>query len=77
MDPYSVFLAIATHIPVLLMTGFVVQGHIQATAKLWPCTAEDLKKKQLLYTHPLLYSDTGVIAVENSVFVSQKNGREK
>ncbi len=27
-DPYNVFLAIATNIPVLLMTGFVVQGHI-------------------------------------------------
>ncbi len=26
-DPYSVFLAIATNIPVLLMTGFVLQGH--------------------------------------------------
>ncbi len=27
-DPYSVLLAIATNIPVLLMTGIVVQGHI-------------------------------------------------
>ncbi len=27
-DPYNVFLAIATNIPVLLMNGFVVQGHI-------------------------------------------------
>ncbi len=27
-DPYSVLLAIATNIPVLLMTGFVVQSHI-------------------------------------------------
>ncbi len=26
-DPYNVFLAIATNIPVLLMTGFVLQGH--------------------------------------------------
>ncbi len=26
-DPYSVFLAIATNIPVLLMTAFVLQGH--------------------------------------------------
>ncbi len=26
-DPYNVLLAIATNIPVLLMTGFVVQGH--------------------------------------------------
>ncbi len=31
-DPYNVFLAIATNIPVLLMTGFVLQGHI--------CTSE-------------------------------------
>ncbi len=27
-DPYSVFMAIATNIPMLLRTGFVVQGHI-------------------------------------------------
>ncbi len=27
-DPYNVLLAIATNMPVLLMTGFVVQGHI-------------------------------------------------
>ncbi len=27
-DPYNIFLAIATYIPVLLMTGFVVQDHI-------------------------------------------------
>ncbi len=27
-DQYSVFLAIATNITVLLKTGFVVQGHI-------------------------------------------------
>ncbi len=26
-DPYNVFLAIATNIPVLFMTGFVLQGH--------------------------------------------------
>ncbi len=26
-DPYSVLLAIATNITVLLMTGFVLQGH--------------------------------------------------
>ncbi len=27
-DPYNVFLAIATNITVLLMTAFVLQGHI-------------------------------------------------
>ncbi len=27
-NPYNVLLAIDTNIPVLLMTGFVVQGHI-------------------------------------------------
>ncbi len=27
-DPYNVLLAIATNIPVLLMTDFVLQGHI-------------------------------------------------
>ncbi len=27
-DPYNVLLAITINIPVLLMTGFVVQGHI-------------------------------------------------
>ncbi len=29
-DPYYVFLAIATNIPELLMTGFVFQSHISA-----------------------------------------------
>ncbi len=29
-DPYNVFLAIATNILVLLMTAFVLQGHIFA-----------------------------------------------
>ncbi len=28
-DPYNVLLAIATNIPVLLMTAFVLQDHIQ------------------------------------------------
>ncbi len=27
-DPYAVLLCIATNIPMMLMTGFVVQGHI-------------------------------------------------
>ncbi len=27
IDPHNVLLAIATNIPMLLMTGFVVQGH--------------------------------------------------
>ncbi len=27
-DPYNVLLALATNIPVLLMTAFVLQGHI-------------------------------------------------
>ncbi len=27
-DPYNVLLAIATNIPVLLMTAFVLQGHV-------------------------------------------------
>ncbi len=27
-DPYNVLLAIATNIPVLLMTAYVLQGHI-------------------------------------------------
>ncbi len=29
-DPFNIFLAIATIIPVLLMTAFVLQGHISA-----------------------------------------------
>ncbi len=32
-DPYNVLLAIATNIPVLLMTAFVVQGHIFVECK--------------------------------------------
>ncbi len=30
-DPYNVLLAIATNIPVLLMTAFVLQGHMCKT----------------------------------------------
>jgi len=30
-DPYNVLLAIATNTPVLLLTGFVIQGHIYKT----------------------------------------------
>ncbi len=30
-DPYNVFLDIATNIPVLVMTAFVLQGHILLT----------------------------------------------
>ncbi len=30
-DPCNVFLSIATNIPVLLKTGFVLQGHILTT----------------------------------------------
>ncbi len=32
-DPYNVLLAIATNIPMLLKTGFVVQGHIYKRIK--------------------------------------------
>ncbi len=31
-DPYNVLLSIATNIPVLLMTAFVLQGHIKEQA---------------------------------------------
>ncbi len=33
-DPHSVFLAITTNIPVLLMTAFVLQGHIYTVAQI-------------------------------------------
>ncbi len=32
-DPYNVLLSIATNIAVLLMTGFVLQGHIMNLCK--------------------------------------------
>ncbi len=32
IDPYNVLLAIAANMPVLLKTGFVVQGHILASS---------------------------------------------
>ncbi len=34
-DPYNVLLVIATNIPVLLMTGFVLQGHIWSVLLVW------------------------------------------
>ncbi len=36
--PYNVLLAIATNIPLLLMTGFVLQGHICALMVIWNYT---------------------------------------
>ncbi len=35
-DPYNVLLAIATNIPVLLMTAFVLQGHICVAYEIIP-----------------------------------------
>ncbi len=34
-EPYNVLLAIATNIPVLLMTAFVLQGHICSWLNCW------------------------------------------
>ncbi len=34
-DPYNVLLVIATNIAVLLMTAFVLQGHILDGKKIW------------------------------------------
>ncbi len=34
-DPYNVLLSIATNIPVLLMTAFVLQGHISDNSGCW------------------------------------------
>ncbi len=33
-DPYNVLLSIATNIPVLLMTAFVLQGHIYESIRI-------------------------------------------
>ncbi len=51
IDPYNVFLAIATNIPQRLKTGFVVQGHkcidqsifkmFKAISALWPSYYQD------------------------------------
>ncbi len=37
-EPYNVLLAIATNIPVLLMTAFVLQGHIWFVGIGWKMT---------------------------------------
>ncbi len=42
-DPYNVLLAIATNIPVLLMTAFVLQGHIWEDVI--PCVSKASKFK--------------------------------
>ncbi len=34
-DPHNVLLAIATNIPVLLMTAFVLQGHIYTHTRMY------------------------------------------
>ncbi len=41
-DPCNVLLAIATNIPVLLMTAFVLQGHI-CTCNASKCTSKVVK----------------------------------
>ncbi len=33
-DPYNILLAISTNIPVLLKTGFVLQGHVWVKDKM-------------------------------------------
>ncbi len=42
-DPYNIFLAIATNIPVQLKTGFVVLGHKCAFKIRSPYSENDLK----------------------------------
>ncbi len=41
-DPYNVLLAIATNIPVLLMTAFVLQGHILYWFKIYENIIQEL-----------------------------------
>ncbi len=51
-DPYNVLLAIATNIPVLLMTAFVLQGHIYDGDMKMYFTGKTLLIKQLLTDPP-------------------------
>ncbi len=44
-DPYNVLLSIATNIPVLLMTAFVLQGHIYKKYKIKKTISTAKRKK--------------------------------
>ncbi len=37
-DPYNIFLTVATNIPILLKTGFVVRGKILVLFLIFKCT---------------------------------------
>ncbi len=57
-DPYAVLLSIATNIPMLLMTGFVVQGHISQKYLIkmsWLCLK--IKKYRVIMTLKLHKSE--------------------
>ncbi len=53
-DPYNVFLAIATNIPVWLKTGFVVQGHVCVCV----CVCVTLDHKTCLKSHWYICSNS-------------------
>ncbi len=48
-NPYNVLLAIATNIPVLLMTAFVLQGHILSRIGFNLCQLVFFQLEQVLY----------------------------
>ncbi len=47
IDPYNVLLAISAHIPVLLMTAFVLRGHMCVRACVDPFTLNSLQMEIL------------------------------
>ncbi len=65
-DPYNVLLAIATNIPVLLMTASVLQGHIHTisycivnSARMWLCSGTIISITY--YSHNSLVFDVSLL----------------
>ncbi len=45
-DPYNVLLTIATNIPVLLMTAFVLQGHMYIYIYIYICIKRERERER-------------------------------
>ncbi len=61
-DPYNVLLSIATNIPVLLMTAFVLQGHIY-----YMRTVGSVDREYVLFNKNKLYFQNDIIFFPNIV----------
>ncbi len=72
-DPYNVLLSIATNIPVLLMTDFVLQSHISATSGTFCNYWHSLIPKQQIWhfkAAPVTFSLKHIV-LDHNVFITE------